>query len=550
MLSDNNRGKGLFDLLHDINIWVAVYKKLSTRSSAGTPGVDKGTIDSTSLKFLITLKDKIILGKYKHGNVRRVFIPKPSSNKMRPLGIPTFTDRIVQGVLKEIMEPLFETKFVKNSFGFRPGLSQLNAISFIKTEFRSINWFIEGDFEDFFNNVDHDLLFELISNKIQDKKFLRLLKSIIRSPITMPNGSIVKVKKGLPPGGLISPLLSNIYLHIFDEYILDLKNKFDSGISRTKNKDYFNTYMRARRSGEPKPKNINSVDYMDDKYKRLFYCRYADDWIIGVCGSKADCEFIITEVKNITKYLKLNFKYLRIIHGRKESINFLGYKILSIDKNKTRSGKNIGALRFLIPIEKVLNRLASFGFCKPNGEHIPCFKWYYLPPATMNVRVKAFLNSFAYYYQLSSNLTMTLNRFDYIIRSSIAKMYAAKLKLKTRAKVYKIHGRGLNLNFKYEGKILYLGYKNFREIPKSVMFYSEPITELKDTFDILKWNTVRGIDLFKEPCKVCGSHENIEMHHVKNLKDNKTGNIYNRKVVPLCREHHLEIHGLRNKNNG
>lgn len=550
MLSDSNKGRGLFALLHDINIWVAVYKKLSTRSSAGTPGVDRGTIDSTSLKFLINLKDKIIQGKYKHSNVRRVFIPKPSSSKMRPLGIPTFSDRIVQGVMKEVMEPIFETKFVKNSFGFRPGLSQLNAISFIKTDFRSINWFIEGDFEDFFNNVDHKLLFELLSKKIEDKKFLRLLKDIIKSPITMPNGSIVKVKRGLPQGGLISPLLSNIYLHIFDEYILDLKIKFDSGISRAKNKDYFNTYMRARRNGKPKPKNINSVNYMDDNYKRIFYCRYADDWIIGVCGSKADCEFIVTEIKKITKYLRLNFKYLRIVHGRKESVDFLGYKISSIDKKKTRSGKNIGSLRFLIPTEKVLNRLSSFGFCKPNGEHIPCFKWYYLPTSTINVRVKAFLNSFAYYYQLSSNLTMTLNRFDYIIRSSIAKMYAAKLKLKTRAKVYKIHGRGLNLNFKYEGSILYLGYKNFREIPKSVMFYSEPTEDLKDTFDILKWNTIRGINLFKEPCKVCGSDENIEMHHVKNLKDNKTGNIYNRKVIPLCREHHLEIHGLRNKNNG
>lgn len=216
---------------------MAVYQKLSTKPGSNTAGVDGNTIDGTSLKTIKALQTAVLTSKFKWGEIRRVYIPKPNG-KQRPLGIPTFQDRLVQGVLKEILEAIYEPNFKDTSFGFRPGRSQQTALRDIRKNFGGVIWIVEGDITKCFDTVNHSTLMELLKSKILDNKFTSLIEAGIKARILLPEGIVTKSDQGVPQGGTISPLLSNIYLHQLDKWMEAYKQNFDKGIRRANSTEY------------------------------------------------------------------------------------------------------------------------------------------------------------------------------------------------------------------------------------------------------------------------------------------------------------------------
>lgn len=195
---------------------MSIYQKLSTKPGSNTTGVDGRTIDSTSLKTIKALQKSVLTSQFKWGEIRRVYIPKPNG-KERPLGIPNFQDRLVQGVLKELLECIFEPTFEDTSYGFRPGRSQITALRDIRKNFGGVIWIVEGDITKYFDMVNHDTLMSILAQKIQDPKIMKLINAGLKARVILPNGKLESAETGVPQGGVLSPLLSNIYLGQLDK---------------------------------------------------------------------------------------------------------------------------------------------------------------------------------------------------------------------------------------------------------------------------------------------------------------------------------------------
>lgn len=584
---DNNCiNKDLFRLLRFTELWIIVYIKLSRKSGSLTSGIDKNTIDGTSLKTIKTLQESVLSLNFKWGAIKRTYIPKPNG-KERALGIPKFQDRLVQCVLKEILDMIYEPTFSIYSHGFRIGKSQHTALKDIRKYFGGVIWFIEGDISSFFDSINHDILMEILSERIDDKKFLNLIKWGLKSDIILPTGVIQKNDLvGTPQGGILSPLLSNIYLDKFDKFMENKQIIFNKGYRRASNKEY---NKLVRMYGEvkffPKKfKNVRSVDPFDTKYKRIHFVRYADDFIIGVTGSKAETIIIRDEIKEyLYKFLGLELNLEKTLITHRSSIKyFLGYTIGSKEvmykiqiKNKIRDGRR-KILTLFIDKKKIIKKLCDLGYCNKSGNPIPNFKLLHQTQSLTNLNASRLLIGLNNYYKLANDRNRSMNRILYIIRTSIAKMYAAKYKKGTVASIYKIAGKYLHKRIRAknplgatEDKIeSYLdNIKEEIQIPKILLpkaLYNKPDLSVHynnndsmifdDIFkNIIKF-TIRGTKALNLSCAICGSDIDIEMHHVRKISDLKNKDpiskamiAANRKQIPLCKKHHFEAHGKKFK---
>lgn len=237
---------------------------------------------------------------------------------MRPLGIPSFIDKLLQEVIRMILEAIYEGSFENSSHGFRPQRSPQTALWSIQKTFNNTKWFIEGDIKGFFDNIDHEVLIAILSERISDMRFLRLIRKFLNAGY-VEDWVFHKSYSGTPQGGIISPILANIYLDKFDKYIKEYTEKFNKGKRRKENpiakqlgqkKYYLTTKLKQAKNETERRlllKQIGEVvkerlkypagDEMDADMKRLKYVRYADDFLIGVIGSKEDCIKIKEDIK-------------------------------------------------------------------------------------------------------------------------------------------------------------------------------------------------------------------------------------------------------------
>lgn len=228
---------------------------------------------------------------------------------MRPLGIPSFEDKLVQEVVRMVLEAIYEGHFEWTSHGFRPNRSYHTALKSLQNNFNGAKWFIEGDIKGFFDNIDHNVLIEIMKGRIADDRFLRLIRKFLNAGY-MEEWQFNKTYSGTPQGGIISPILANIYLDKFDKYMDEYANKFNKGTARSRNKDICKLNSRVhylkRRINEVEDVNVRtrmveelhekqkliltmpSGNDMDVNFRRLKYVRYADDFLIGVIGTKTN----------------------------------------------------------------------------------------------------------------------------------------------------------------------------------------------------------------------------------------------------------------------
>lgn len=581
----NHKDKGhinykIMSILKHDDIWISSYKKLMGNRGSLTAGPDGQTILDLSESGVLDIKESINKGTYKWGKTRRVYISKPEGGK-RPLGIPDIGDRLVQEVIRRVLSAIYEPIFSPFSHGFRPERSCHTALRNVRKSFKGTKWMIEGDISKFFDTVDHEKLIFLLKKKIKDERLLNLIYSGCKSKIIMPDSGSITNDLGVPQGGVVSPLLANIYLHELDMLMHKYINERNIGAQRPHNPVY-RKYVKDHGYRNARKAKLKASDYISDKYKRFAYVRYADDFIIGMCDTK---EEVLTVKSEIAKFLadelnlQLNENKTLITDTTKKGSQFLGYVIhmhpgvwkRNVNNTLRLTGK--GHVRLTADINKVVRRLAEKGFCTKDGDPRPKFTFLSDTQGTTNKKINRIFRGIMEYYKLAENRKQFGCYLFYIFSHSLAKLYSAKYRWHRRATIFKLGGRDLSKPIKVKrsviGKvkdipiepIIYSTYKDIpvaRKAPLDPNFsakwesiYKGVIKSPTDVGEILRKHTIAGPILHNNAvCAQCGIKSNLQIHHIRGLKDVNKESILTqikaksqRKTVILCKNCHLKAHG-------
>jgi retron-type reverse transcriptase len=303
------------------DMYYLAYKNLYANNGAATKGVNDDTADGFSEEKISNIIKSLEDESYSPKPVRRTYRQKENGKK-RPLGIPTFTDKLVQEVLRMILEAVYEPTFLSCSHGFRPGRSCHTALKELKHRFTGVRWFVEGDIKGCFDNIDHAALVGIIGSKIKDARLIKLIYKFLKAGY-MEDWRYNNTHSGTPQGGIVSPLLANIYLHEFDKFVAQMAKDFDTPSTQRYTDEYTairSKLMSVRHSlktaqGEKRAELVERINPLrqimlktpskSQTDKKIRYIRYADDFIIGVNGSKEDCQQI---KQQLSEFISQNLK--------------------------------------------------------------------------------------------------------------------------------------------------------------------------------------------------------------------------------------------------
>jgi group II intron reverse transcriptase/maturase len=427
-------------------IYKIAYDQIKSKQGNTTPGVDKQTLDGIGPAWIDTVIGKMKDRSFQFQPALRRFIPKPNG-KLRPLGIPTPKDKVVQQAIRLIIEPLFEPHFLNSSHGL-PYCSAHSALKEVK-RWTGITWMIEGDIKGCFDNVNHNKLEQLLKRQIKDHELIALYWKAVNAGY-INNGKLEPHSlTGVPQGGILSPLLSNVYMHELDEFVETLKTKYNKSVNRRgsiQNPDYTAKLkqlktLRAKGDGKAirKAEEQRSTPSVIRTATRLYYARYADDWVIGVKGPKSLAENVKQEVQTFlqTKLdLELSQEKTTITHLATKPAFFLGTVIrrhgqaysqglIRRQGKKSIKGSNVRIL-LECPIDRIVKRLEDQGYVhKADGKPKAVTKWIYMKPEEIILRYNAVIRGYLNYYSFANNRNM-LQRIVWILRFSAVFTFARK----------------------------------------------------------------------------------------------------------------------------
>ena len=389
--------KDIFRNLYKDELWLLAYENIKGNKGALTPVITPGTIDGMSLERLRRLKYKVYTEEYKFKPVKLTYIQRPDGRK-RPLELPMANDKIVQEVIRLILEAIYEPVFSKQSFGFRRGYGCHDALKHVESRFRWVEYIVEGDSEQLYSTIDHHILVNLLKKRINDPRFIRLIWKILRCGV-LEVDRITWSARGIPQGSIVSPILANIYYHELDNFIQILTKRYTTPVSERKNlkssaykaleyqidKIYgkmkrLEPQSRGRQKLAKELKALRTKRFKTTSSKnqiiRIEYVRYADDWMVGISGDRKLASKIKAELANFMKESlgqKLHTNKTNNIHIRKGNVHFLGYEIFlpKYDPILSYKGKGIRTirrgnpeLRFEIPVAKVTQWYVDRGYLK------------------------------------------------------------------------------------------------------------------------------------------------------------------------------------------
>jgi group II intron reverse transcriptase/maturase len=331
----------LYRQMFNKNLYLLAYGNIYPNQGAMTPGASEETADGMSERKIDQIIELMRYERYRFAPARRIYIPK-KNGKLRPLGLPSWSDKLAGEVVRLLLEAYYEPQFSDQSHGFRKGRGCHTALREIRNTWVGTTWFIKGDISDCFGSLDHEIMAGILAEKIHDQRFLRLIRHMLKAGY-LEDWEYHDTLSGVPQGGVASPVLSSIYLNKLDEFVeRELIPRYTRGASRARNPEYMRIRSRrvnARRRGDRatardltrQMRMLPSVDPMDPGYRRLRYIRYADDHILGFIGPKAEAEQIkagLTRFLRETLRLELNAGKTLITHARTQPARFLGHHII------------------------------------------------------------------------------------------------------------------------------------------------------------------------------------------------------------------------------
>ena len=567
------------------DIYFAAYQKLYANRGAITKGIDNDTADHFSQAYVNALIQELRDGTYRAKPVRREYIAK-KNGKMRPLGIPSFRDKLLQEAVRIILEAIYEPVFDNNSHGFRPYRSCHTALSQIKKDFTGIVWFIEGDITGCFDNIDHNVLIGILAKKIKDSKFLNLIRQFLKAGY-VENWKYNKTYSGTPQGGICSPILANIYLNELDIKFREMKAKFD----RPRSKNEWKTPEYREIDNEMKKisywidhttdreergtlieqykalkKRLNTIPCHQQTNKKFTFVRYADDWLVGVCGTKAECEALKVEIADFLSnelHLELSEEKTHITHSSKDA-RFLGYNVSvrrcqKIKGFKMKSGKRRKSRTLHLKVALKIphsEKIERFLFAKKiiiqtsDGRFKPVHRAALLNMSDSeivehyNAEARGLLN----YYNLAVDYH-TLDYFCYLMEYSCLKTLACKHKSSVR-KMIRLYKDGKTWSVPYE---TVKGTKRVRpvKVADCKKNKANAATDIVFSRTRYAWKSTIRQRLNARICELCGTRtaELYEVHVVRNLSE--LGNLdwelamkaKRRKTLVVCPACHNRIHG-------
>lgn len=573
----------LYRILFNEELFYVAYQKIASNGGSTTKGSDGRSIDEMSLARIETLIASLKDESYQPHPSRRVHIPK-KNGKTRPLGIPAFEDKLVQEVVRMILEAIYEGHFETTSHGFRSKRSCHTALLHIQKTFSGAKWFIEGDIKGFFDNIDHDVLVGILRERISDDRFIRLIRKFLKAGY-VEDWTFHNTYSGMPQGGIVSPILANIYLDKLDKYVKEYIRHFDMGTKRRPGKES-NDLANERKRTVRKLKKVKdgtekaalvarlkaieqeraafpSGDEMDGSYRRLKYIRYADDFILGVIGSKEDALRIKEDIKSFLSEslaLELSEEKTLITHTGK-SAKFLGYEI-TVTRNNHQRRDVQGRLRrtygkrarLNVSMATLRDKLLEYGAMEiklRNGKEIwkPKCRSGLIFNDDLEIldRYNRETVGFCNYYLIANNCVV-LHNFRYIMEYSMYKTFAGKYRSTVR-KINKKYRLNKLFTVKYEQK----------GVIKSRTFYKTSFKRRTTAFngscdiepysiaDVSRTNLTDRLKA--EKCELCGATGKLIMHHVRNLKDLKGKESWKRlmsarkrKTIALCPSCHRLRH--------
>lgn len=571
----------IFRLVCSPQLAVLAYERIKSKAGNMTAGEDNVTLDEISLEAVKEICLSIKAGTYSPKPVRRKFISK-ANGKLRPLGIPSPRDKIVQEMVREILEAIYDSAesptFSEHSHGFRPRRSVHTSIQEF-TSWQSTKWFVEGDISGFFDNIDHHVLIGLLRKRIKDERFINLIWKFLRAGIREESGVLTMSKLGTPQGGVISPMLANIYLHEFDLWVEDLQRQTNKGKKRKPNPEWRRVTRRRQflldnKLAAPDSEEVRDLERLADTmpsvltddpgFRRVYYTRYADDWVIGVVGNRELAQSIKDRaavfLRDVLK-LELSEEKTLISHAKDGKSEFLSFRIsvgdsvrhrtVHTNEKRTRTKRTTGwQPRVDAPVKKIVERLQKAGFCQAvrGRSFFPCSKKAFvaLEDHEIVMRFNSVWRGIYNYYSVCSN-AHKLSWVMYILQYSCLMTLSHK------------HRRRVPKTIEQLGVFPRVAYKLADGQAKVAEFWRPevwrvgflPKPELED-FEIVLAKAYRLTRThLRSPCAVCGESDGIEMHHVRALRKGNTSitkgfnrilSAINRKQIPLCGTCHDAVH--------
>ena len=565
--------ENIYRLLYNRNLYLRAYGRIYSNQGATTKGITAQTMDGMSLAEIDRIINELRYERFRWTPVRRVNIPKPNG-KTRALGIPTGPDKLLQEVIRMILEAYYEPQFSDLSHGFRADRGCHTALSEVATTWSGTRWFVEGDIKGCFDNIDHDVLLSVLGEKLHDNRFLRLLKYLLKAGY-MEDWKYGRTLSGTPQGGIVSPILANIYLDRLDKYVETmLIPAHTRGKARKRNPAW--GAVRRQMLAEQKLGNhklaktlrrkmqqLPSGDPSDPGYRRLRYVRYADDFVLGFIGPKAEAEQIKesleTFLRDILK-LELSKEKTLITHATSQAAKFLGYELVNQQANDQLDAngyRNLnGRIGLRVPAKVIEQHCQAY---MSNGKPTNRPELLHEEDFSIVDRYQAEFRGVVQYYLLAHNVSH-FGRLQWVMGQSLAKTLANKHKTSC-AKVFRryksttqtAHGERVCLKVvKVQGdgkrpKVAQFGGIPLKRKRQAVLVDRKPQRYRTDRNELVK-------RLLADECELCGSTVDIEVHHIRALRDlNVKGQrekpkwvqvmaARRRKTLVVCRPCHLNTH--------
>ncbi len=565
--------KDAYRLLYQRDFYLHAYGKLYRNNGAMTEGITQETVDGMSLEKIENIITLLRNEKYRWTPVRRTSIPK-KNGKFRALGIPTWSDKLLQQVVKMILEAYYEPKFSTHSHGFRPERGCHTALREIMQKGTGTKWFIEGDLCQCFDKIDHTILLNILSESFHDNRFIRLISALLKAGY-LEDWKFNKTFSGVPQGSIVGPIFSNIVLDRLDKYVEEeLIPIYTQGQRRKTYLPYNKIIVQMKEAKKrnnwervhelrQQAKSMPSGDPNDPNFRRLWYVRYADDFLLGLAGPKEEATLIREKISNFLRNnlkLELNAEKTLITHARDQKAKFLGYEVHVVHENSKHDQKGRrcinGNIGLCVPAHVVKGKCAKY---MRHGKPVHLSLRTLEEPYSTITQYQAEYRGVVQYYRMAYNLH-TLSRLKYVMGVSLVKTLASKFKT-TCTKIYKRYGSTIKIDDK-EYKVLLV--TKDREPPK------KPLTAYFGGIP-LKWNKWVSISdvltnpilnrrseivqrLLAQKCELCDSREKIEVHHIRKLADLKQKGCAvtsewkrymserKRKALVVCHNCHRSIH--------